>query len=166
MAADTATRLREELEKDRRNVSDLWVAAVNKYQGIMGFQLERKPEYNSIQSIVAAGASEMNKFHKWRHNRGKVDRLRTLFSENLEFIQQGSQQILCAASASFPPAIAIGTALTYLLGVSYAFSFFLFFLCCDVPGRYLTTHDGYRRVESNQPTMISSRPSSRTCTAS
>ncbi|KAH7304596.1 hypothetical protein B0I35DRAFT_401084 [Stachybotrys elegans] len=101
------------LEGDHREMGDIWVAALSRYKGIMGFELELK--YTSMQDVIDAGAKEMEGFHKWRHNRGKIDRLRTLFTENLDFLEQGSQQLLTAATASFPPAAAIGTALTYLL---------------------------------------------------
>jgi hypothetical protein len=109
------------LEGDRRDMGDLWVAALSRYKGIMGFELEQK--YKSVQDMIDAGTKEMENFHKWRHNRGKVDRLRTLFTENLDFLEQGSQQLLTAATASFPPAAAIGTALTYLLSVRPFFCF-------------------------------------------
>lgn len=124
MAASSAAdskedSLRVELENDCRDVNEIWATAMQRYKGIVGFELERK--YNNVQDMVDAGTSDMANFHKWRHNQGKVDRLRTLFSENLDFLEQGTQQLLAAATASFPPAAAIGTALTYLLSVGRRF---------------------------------------------
>lgn len=112
---EAAKTLKKELENDRRNLGDLWVAAMSKYQGIMGFKLERK--YENLADITAAGTLEMENFHKWRHNQGKVDRLRTLLSQNPELVELGTQQLVSAATTSFPPAVAIGTALAHLLGV-------------------------------------------------
>ncbi|KAK4182295.1 hypothetical protein QBC35DRAFT_347446, partial [Podospora australis] len=98
---------------DRRDVEGIWVKAIHDYKGIMGFELTHK--YDSVQDMIDAATSELNRFHTWRHNQGKVDRIRTLFAENLDYIEKGSRQLLKAAEVSFPPASAIGTALTYLL---------------------------------------------------
>ena len=37
----------------------------------------------------------------------------------MTYIEKGAQQLLAAAVPTFPPAAAIGTALTYLLGVLF-----------------------------------------------
>ncbi|KAK4098055.1 hypothetical protein N658DRAFT_561330 [Parathielavia hyrcaniae] len=104
---------RAKVEGDTRDVNDIWTAAMQRYKGIVGFELQRK--YSSVPDMVEAGTRDMESFHRWRHDQGKVDRLRTLFSENLDYLDQGSQLLLSAATTSFPPAAAIGTALTYLL---------------------------------------------------
>jgi len=107
-AADSKqVALRVKLKGDTRDVNDIWMAAMQRYKGIIGVDLQRK--YSSVPEMVEAGTRDMENFHRWRHDQGKVDRLRTLFSENLAFLEQGSQHLLSAATVSFPPAAAIGT---------------------------------------------------------
>ncbi|KAF4834555.1 hypothetical protein CGCTS75_v003096 [Colletotrichum tropicale] len=103
----------KQLSTDDRDVKDLWQEALKGYQGIVGFSLERK--FDNVQSMLDFGTEQMNKFHKFRHDKGKIDRLRTLLASNLDYVEKGANQIIEAASPAFPPAAAIGTALTYIL---------------------------------------------------
>ncbi|UKZ68188.1 uncharacterized protein TrAtP1_009223 [Trichoderma atroviride] len=103
----------EDIEKDNRDVADLWKDALKQYKGIVGFDLQ--PKFNNVQAMIDFGTGEMNAFHKFRHNSKKVDKLRTLFSANIDYIEKGAQQLISAATPAFPPAAAIGTAITYLL---------------------------------------------------
>ncbi|KAL2676439.1 hypothetical protein Neosp_010197 [[Neocosmospora] mangrovei] len=105
--------LEEQLKNDNRDVADLWKEALKSYKGVVGFDLQRK--FDNVQGMLDFGTDQMNNFHKFRHDKGKVDRLRTLFASNLDLVEQGANQIISAASPAFPPAAAIGTAMTYLL---------------------------------------------------
>ncbi|KAF4345314.1 hypothetical protein FBEOM_718 [Fusarium beomiforme] len=105
--------LEKQLKNDDRDVADLWKEALKSYESIVGFGLQRK--FDNVQSMLDYGTDQMNNFHKFRHDKGKVDRLRTLFSSNLDLVEQGANQIIAAAAPAFPPAAAIGTALTYML---------------------------------------------------
>lgn len=111
-----AKRIKEELEKDTRDVADLWNDALRNYKGIVGESLV--PRYTSVEEMIQVGTEQMNAFHKYRHNGKKVDKLRSLFTSNLEYIELGAKQIIAAATPAFPPAAAIGTAFTYMLSVS------------------------------------------------
>lgn len=113
MTADTKLQIHESIKDDSRDVADIWRDALKSYKGIVGFDLERK--FDKVEDMVAFGVKEMNGFHKYRHNEKKVDKLRTLFSANIGYIESGSQQLLSAATPAFPPAAAIGTAVTYML---------------------------------------------------
>ncbi|PNP46550.1 hypothetical protein TGAMA5MH_02008 [Trichoderma gamsii] len=103
----------EDIEKDNRDVADLWKDALKQYKGIVGFDLQ--PKFNNVQAMIDFGTGEMNSFHKFRHNSKKVDKLRSLFAANIDYIEKGAQQLISAATPAFPPAAAIGTAITYLL---------------------------------------------------
>ena len=108
-------RMKEELEKDNRDVADLWNDALRKYKGIVGVDLG--PKFADTEAMIQFGTEQMNTFHQFRHNQKKVDKLRSLFMANLDYIQKGAQQLIAAATPAFPPAAAIGTALTYMLSV-------------------------------------------------
>ncbi|KAI9151987.1 Short-chain dehydrogenase/reductase sthC [Paramyrothecium foliicola] len=103
----------EELESDNRDVADLWKQALQNYKGIVGFDLERK--FENVQGMIDYGTVQMQNFHKFRHNEKKVDKLRTVFASNLDLLEKGAQQLISAAAPAFPPAAAIGTALTFVL---------------------------------------------------
>ena len=107
--------IKKELDSDNRDVADLWTDALRKYKGIVGEDLQLK--FTSVDAMISFGTQEMNSFHKFRHNEKKVDKLRSLFASNLDYIQKGAQQLIAAATPAFPPAAAIGTALTYMLSV-------------------------------------------------
>ncbi|KAJ7788152.1 hypothetical protein B0H14DRAFT_2628539 [Mycena olivaceomarginata] len=94
-----AHHVKGELTKDARNVTDLWNVALKKYQSIVG---------------VPAGVAQINNFHQFRHNQKKVDTICTLFKANMDSIIQCAQQLLAAVAPAFPPAMAIGAALTYI----------------------------------------------------
>lgn len=106
----------EELKQDRRDLVDLWKEALLDYQRSVGTNLQAK--YGNVKDIAAFGSKEMEKFRKFRHSKNKVDKLRSLFKDNLEFIKRGTQQLATAASTAFPPSAAIGAALTCLITVS------------------------------------------------
>lgn len=94
-------------------MADLWSDALRAYKGIVGTDLQRK--FATVDDMKAFGVQEMNAFHSFRHNQKKVDKLRSLFMANIGYIEQGAQQLVAAATPAFPPAAAIGTALTYML---------------------------------------------------
>ncbi|KAM3425267.1 hypothetical protein BST61_g7215 [Cercospora zeina] len=74
-----------------------------------------QPRFANVNEMISFGAKEMNGFHSFRHNQKKVDKLRSLFMANIGYIESGAQQLVAAATPAFPPAAAIGTALTYML---------------------------------------------------
>lgn len=114
MSDDAKTRrVKLELEKDSRDIADLWKDAIRNYKGITGVALQ--PEFESVNDMLKFGTDQMNAFHKYRHDQKKVDKLRTLFTDSMGYIELGGSQLISAASAAFPPAAAIGTALTILL---------------------------------------------------
>ncbi|KAH8660269.1 hypothetical protein BX600DRAFT_499475 [Xylariales sp. PMI_506] len=113
-------KLPQKLQNDTRDVADLWKDALKSYKGIVGFDLEH--QYQNVGAMVAAGTEEMNNFHKFRHDKKKVDKLRSFFSANLDLLEKGANQVISAAAPAFPPAAAIGTALTYILKACRAVS--------------------------------------------
>ena len=115
IAENTVQAIKKELESDNRNVAELWNDALRKYKGIVGEDLQQR--FTSVDAMIQFGTQEMNGFHKFRHNEKKVDKLRSLFAANLDYIEKGAQQLIAAATPAFPPAAAIGTALTYMLNV-------------------------------------------------
>ncbi|KAJ3481097.1 hypothetical protein NLG97_g7910 [Lecanicillium saksenae] len=98
---------------DARDIADLWREALQNFEGIAGFDLERK--FDNVQDMVAFANTQIDSFHTFRHDKKKVDRLRTIFKSNLDLLETGTQQLLAAATPAFPPAAAIGTALTFVL---------------------------------------------------
>ncbi len=108
-------KMKQELDRDSRDVSDLWNDALKRYKGIVGVDLQVK--FTSVDAMIAYGAEQMQGFHKFRHDQKKVDKLRSLFAANMSLIQTGAQQLVAAATPAFPPAAALGTAFTYMLNV-------------------------------------------------
>ncbi|KAI9698896.1 MAG: hypothetical protein M1820_007317 [Bogoriella megaspora] len=113
-APDIDTKaVKQQLDSDKRDIADMWNDALKSYRGILGVQLQ--PDFGSTQQMIDFATEQMNNFHRFRHNEKKVDKLRSLFAANLDYIQAGATQLVAAATPAFPPAAAIGTALTYML---------------------------------------------------
>lgn len=114
-------------EKDRlryqndgaRDVVDIWSDAIRQYQGIGGKDLKAGyDQFKSLDAMVDFGCKEMENFHSFRYDSTKVTKLRGLFKDGIWLIEGGMQQVVAAATPAFPPAAAVGTALTYMLTVS------------------------------------------------
>lgn len=134
-----STRVKEALDADTRDVADIWSDAIKSYKGIVGVEL--LPKFTSVQVMIDFGTEQMQNFHKFRHDKNKVDKLRSLFAANMEYIEKSAQQLVAAATPAFPPAAAIGTAFTYLLQVRW-----------DLRNRWTTyTHRENRRLAIVSP---------------
>jgi hypothetical protein len=95
---------------------DLWNDALKKYQSIVGVPLEL-PRSRNDDEMIQFGMDQINNFHQFRHNQKKVDTIRALFKANMNYIIQCAQQLVAAVAPAFPPAMAIGAALTYIMRV-------------------------------------------------
>ena len=60
----------------------------------------------------------LDSFNVFRHDKGKLDRFRSMISSNADIIQGMAKPIADAASAAFPPSSAILTAFTYVMNAS------------------------------------------------
>ncbi|RGP75727.1 nacht and tpr domain-containing [Fusarium sporotrichioides] len=112
---DTQMRRRDsdEEEDDGQAIARLWEEALKGYKGVAGRDLKQR--FVDTQAMIDQATNDMENFHKYRHNEKKVDKLRSILIENLEYIEAGTQQLANAASSAFPPAAAIGVALTYFM---------------------------------------------------
>ncbi|KAF5686654.1 hypothetical protein FCIRC_2797 [Fusarium circinatum] len=113
MDIQIASRSFDEEEDDGHAIARLWQKALNEYKGVGGRDLTKGSA--NTQAMIDQATNDMKKFHKFRHDEKKVDKLRTILIENLEYIEAGTQQITAAVSSSFPPAAATGVALTYFM---------------------------------------------------
>ena len=113
--------IRAKLAKDDRDISKIWNDAIDFYNKTANEHEEpervtlTRPTFKDTQAMKNFGIEEMQKFRCWRHKDEKTDKLRTLFMDNIDYIDAGSKQLLNAVSASFPPALAISTAMTFVL---------------------------------------------------
>lgn len=107
--------IKAELDNDTTDIGALWNEALRAYKATLGKDLVKS--FRNVEEMVADGEEQMNKFISWRHKETKVAKLRGLLMQNLGYIEAGTQQLVIAASASFPPAVAIGTAMTLIFQV-------------------------------------------------
>lgn len=61
---------------------------------------------------------QLASFAVFRHNKGKLDKFRTLISRNADIIQRIATSVVDAACAAFPPSSAILTAFTFVMTAS------------------------------------------------
>ncbi|KAK3372728.1 hypothetical protein B0H63DRAFT_401878 [Podospora didyma] len=112
-AAPPILKLPKQIKDDNRDIADIWAEALKNYKGIVGFDL--KPRTPNVQGLIELGSEEVHNFHKFRHNESKTDRLRSHLSKSMSLLEKGSEQLIEAATPAFPPAAAIGTAITWML---------------------------------------------------
>lgn len=114
-----------------KDVADIWSDAIRQYQGIGGKDLKAGyNQFKSVETMIEFGCQEMENFHAFRYDDNKVSKLRGLFKDGMWLIEGGMQQVVTAATPAFPPAAAIGTALTYMLTVSFTQAFHQSTLLC------------------------------------
>nr|CEG05133.1 unnamed protein product [Fusarium clavum] len=101
-------------QDDGQAIAKLWQEALLGYKGVGGKDLTKG--FTNTKAMIDQATKDMEKFHKFRHNEKKVDRLRSILIENFGYIEAGTQQLANAASAAFPLAASIGAALTYFMG--------------------------------------------------
>lgn len=61
---------------------------------------------------------QLENFKVFRHDKGKLDKFRTMISSNADIIQGVAKSVADAASAAFPPSSAILTAFTFVMTAS------------------------------------------------
>lgn len=114
---DSRNTIKFTLENDKRDIKDLWNEALKDYRGIVGkaLPLQTKSEFHNVDDMIKFGALERDVFEKWRHDGKSLDKVRSLLMTNISLVEMGTQKLLAAATPAFPPAAAIGTALTFVL---------------------------------------------------
>ena len=68
-----------------------------------------EPSRMNMGLILAEQDRQVLLFSQFRHNKGKVDKLRSLVSSNAKIIQSVAGHVANAASSAFPPSAVILT---------------------------------------------------------
>lgn len=104
---------------EETDIGTLWQEALIRYYEECGTDLRAVPPARlNIDHIKAEQDHQLLLFGEYRHNKGKVDKLRSLVSKNSEIVVGVATHIANAASASFPPSAAILTAFNYVMNAS------------------------------------------------
>jgi hypothetical protein len=107
------------LSETPSDVAALWEEALDAYIEISKVPIRSVlSSQRSVATIMKDQEQQLDTFKDFRHNKGKVDKLRSIISANASYIQRAANQIANAASTAFPPSLAILTALTYVMTAS------------------------------------------------
>ncbi len=89
----------------------LWEQALNDYYTESGGTDLRGSDSSrwNMGRILGEQEDQLQLFSQYRHDKGRVDKLRTLVSQNSAIIQNVASHVANAASTAFPPAAAILT---------------------------------------------------------
>ena len=105
------------------DLGTLWQEALNKYYEESGTDLRNLPVSQlDMNHIRAEQEHQLSLFSNYRHDKGKLDKLRTLVSKNSSIVTSVATHIANAASTAFPPSAAILTAFNYVMNASRAVS--------------------------------------------
>lgn len=111
----------DDLESD---IGILWQDALNKYaKESDGTDLRSLDSSRwNMNVILAEQDRQVTLFTEFRHNKGKLDKLRSLVARNSAMIQSVAGSVVNAASTAFPPGAALLTAFNYVMNASKAVS--------------------------------------------
>lgn len=103
----------------RSDIGALWDEALNTYAETSNVPIRSiVASHKNVVAILIQQQHELDTFKQFRHNKGKLDKLQTLFASNADYVQAAAKQIAGAASTAFPPSSVILTAFTYVLTAS------------------------------------------------
>ena len=108
---------------EETDLGTLWEEALIKYYEECGTDLRTLPASRlNITHIKAEQEHQLLLFSDYRHDKGKLDKLRSLVAQNSDIVIGVATHIANAASAAFPPSAAILTAFNYVMNASRAVS--------------------------------------------
>lgn len=124
-------------EKDSTDIGELWSEALKSYYVTTGQDLRTLPRFTSVNDILNDAQLKNDLFDNFRHDKGKVDKLRSAVTRNSDLVMKGAEYIAQAAipvssfdcaisktstnsNEAFPPAAAILTAFTYVMKVCFS----------------------------------------------
>lgn len=107
------------LMDDRTDIARIWEEALDNYNGVAKVDMRALlSNTKSVSSIVMEQQRQLDSFRAYRHDDGKLDKLRSFISSNADIIQDAASMVASAASAAFPPSLAILTAFTGVITAS------------------------------------------------
>ncbi|KAH8673354.1 hypothetical protein BX600DRAFT_508630 [Xylariales sp. PMI_506] len=107
------------MEDGNSDIGAIWHQALEDYATESGIDLRSATQMQwNISTIVKDQEQQVSSFTSWRHDKTKVDKIRSVFAKNADIIQSIAGQVASAASASFPPAATILTAFTYVMSAA------------------------------------------------
>lgn len=103
----------------RTDIARIWEEALDNYNGVAKVDIRALlSNKKSVSSIVMEQQRQLDSFRAYRHDEGKLDKLRSFISSNADIIQDAASMVAGAASAAFPPSLAILTAFTGVITAS------------------------------------------------
>ncbi|KXJ86264.1 hypothetical protein Micbo1qcDRAFT_153102 [Microdochium bolleyi] len=107
------------INDDESDLGSLWHEALEDYAREAGIDLRAAPQVQwQMSTIMTQQSQQLSAFSSFRHNKGKVDKLRSTFAKNADIVQSIASHVANAASAAFPPAAALLTAFTYVMAAA------------------------------------------------
>lgn len=107
------------LVDNRTDIARIWEEALDNYNGVAKVDIRALlSNKKSVSSIVMEQQRQLDSFRAYRHDEGKLDKLRSFISSNADIIQDAASMVAGAASAAFPPSLAILTAFTGVITAS------------------------------------------------
>jgi hypothetical protein len=102
----------------------MWQLALDEYANESGGKDLRGTDSSqwNMGRILGDQEEQLQLFSVFRHDKGRVDKLRSLVSKNSQIIQSVASNVANAASSAFPPSAAILTAFNCVMNASKAVS--------------------------------------------
>ncbi|MBE3041805.1 AAA family ATPase [Candidatus Bathyarchaeota archaeon] len=108
---------------EESDIGTLWQESLIRYYEESGTDLRALPASRlNMDHIKAEQEHQLSVFGAFRHDSGKLDKLRSLISTNSAIVIKVATHVATAASAAFPPSAAILTAFNYVMNASRAVS--------------------------------------------
>lgn len=86
------------LSNESTDIADLWGDALSDYYKTTGQDLKTLPRFTSVSDIMDDAQLKNDLFDAFRHDKGKVDKLRSAVSRNSDLVMKGAEYIAQAAT--------------------------------------------------------------------
>ena len=93
-------------DEDASDLASLWEEAIADFKGSTKLDLTQW-HFHSMDEAMDSAKQQSEKFSAWRHDKGKVDHVRSLLGNNLDSIQKvvNGAKMAADAAGAFPPAL-------------------------------------------------------------
>ncbi|KAL4802472.1 hypothetical protein BDV18DRAFT_62038 [Aspergillus unguis] len=104
------------------DVEEIWQTAIHDYEAATGASLNSLAKARTLEDVLGEIKDMESKFEFKRHDGSRIDRFRTLVKKSLQPIEKLSEIAAQAGSDSFPPGMAIFTAVRLLIATTNSVS--------------------------------------------
>lgn len=96
-SGEKTTGVNTNSENEGTDIAELWNEALKSYYVTTGQDLRTLPKFRNVNDIMNDAQLKNDLFDNFRHDKGKVDKLRSAVTRNSDLVMKGAEYIAQAA---------------------------------------------------------------------